>query len=383
MNKTLKNTLLIIIVLLMITFIFLLYAYLNKNNSTTNDKKETTTSYLTLAENTTTNELITMIKDYYYENNLIDEKNISTWNINTIKYLGFYNNQDTLYYLAKGIYKCLDNTGSCIYLEQEPIPSNNTYEFKIYLEIEYKDNKPNIKNITQSIDENKLNKEELEIKDDTEFEEKITQKIKDYYQSKSLITENNLEYWNITSIEYFKNKEDINIYEIKSTYKCQNGSSCIYTEQESEPNSDDSYNLNFFIEFNSNEEITNIYNVYTEKESDSKESITKEELTTKTKNYFQENNFIVSTPKIWNINKITYSGYYKNTPNQKIYHLEGSYQCQQNNSDCIYLEQVYEMNKDKTYPFSIYVTLDSQNNIESIFSTLTTTNFVTINKEIK
>ena len=85
-----------------------------------------------------TNELAVLLKDYFIyqekeeHKDLYQNGNVKYWNINSIKYLGYYKNKsDIKYYAAYGNFKCKDNSGGCIYMEQLDDITTGEIPFKV------------------------------------------------------------------------------------------------------------------------------------------------------------------------------------------------------------------------------------------------------------
>lgn len=65
-------------------------------------------------------DIVLLTKNYFKDNGLSNNDDIDTWDITDIKYLGYYNDlPGVLYYVVKGNYKCLDNSSTCVYVDQE------------------------------------------------------------------------------------------------------------------------------------------------------------------------------------------------------------------------------------------------------------------------
>ncbi len=359
-NTNRTTLLIIIIIILILSSIIIGLLFLKKDSS----PKEIENNYLTKATNTTKDDLTILIKDYYYQNNLLDEENLLNWQINNITYIGYNEENKTYNYQVEGSYKCQDNTNSCIYLSQELTTEPN---YLVYLEVTIDNQEYQIKTISQTKPDN-LIEEEKELQPNEEFHQQLSSLIKEYFQENSLIDSSKLDYWNILDIEYFKKDNDTTIYYATTNYHCQDDSdTCLYNEQSNEPKEDKSYDFNFYLNINSSSQITSISNNFFIPQE---ELPSKEELIKLTKDYF--NNNYLTTPDnllLWNISNVTYIGYYPNNIDQKIIKLSGEYQCQDNSSDCLYLEQIGEQNPNNTYPFNIYITLNN-NEIINIFSSL-------------
>ncbi len=139
-NKGLIWLIVVLIILFVGLVSLVVYKTLEKNNENITDNSTTTITISTITTTTTkkhdkindngedegeTNELAVLLKDYYiYQEkdnytDLYENGNVEYWNIDSIKYLGYYKNKsDIKYYAAYGNFKCKDNSAECVYLEQ-------------------------------------------------------------------------------------------------------------------------------------------------------------------------------------------------------------------------------------------------------------------------
>lgn len=61
-----------------------------------------------------------LFKNYEISVGFYDVDNTVYFDLTTVKYLGYYENDpDTRYYVLTGSFKCLDETDRCVYVEQE------------------------------------------------------------------------------------------------------------------------------------------------------------------------------------------------------------------------------------------------------------------------
>ena len=345
-----SSFLIIIGIIFFLSIIVIGIIYLKKGETQTKPQ-EIKTDYLTKATSTTKDELTTLLKDYYFQNNLITEDNLDYWHITSITYIGYNEKEDTYYYKVEGNYKCLNQDKTCIYVEQELTTEPN---YLIYLEVSITKDKYQIKSISQTSNEELL-KEEKTLSTNNEFQEKISNIIKEYYQKHNLIDNETLDYWNIKDIQYTKTINNEKVYYIVSNFHCQNDlTTCVYNAQLDEVKKDGSYDNNIYIKLNENQEITSISNLLFENPSLNLPS--KEELIKMTKDYFNKNGFVTNNNlSSWDINEVIYTGYYPSNKEEAIINLRGTYLCNDNTSDCIYIEQVGEPLKNNTYPFNIYM----------------------------
>lgn len=117
-----------------------------------------------------------------------------------------------------------------------------------------------------------------------------------------------------------------------------------------------------------------------------KDDLAASEIIALLKDYSKRNNLYDETnTKDWNITSVTYLGYYKNKVDEKIYVLSGNFNCKDNTSDCVYMEQELENNsykgivkiKDKKVAEMLPPTFDAQ------VKTLEKDQFVIIEQKIK
>lgn len=84
-------------------------------------------------------DLISMLKTYTKDSNLMTEENLIKWDISSVVYLGYYNtNTSKKYYSLKGTYSCKDNSATCIKLDNYGVKRNDgSYAYSIYMEVTY------------------------------------------------------------------------------------------------------------------------------------------------------------------------------------------------------------------------------------------------------
>lgn len=95
------------------------------------------------------NDLVKLLKNYYINQEIQNENsdfyeddNVEIWNIQNIKYLGYYEEQENIkYYIADGYFKCKDNGYTCIYMEQVDYETTDKIPFKAVFAIKQTDNK--------------------------------------------------------------------------------------------------------------------------------------------------------------------------------------------------------------------------------------------------
>ena len=92
-----SSFLIIIGIIFFLSIIIIGIIYLKKGETQTKPQ-EIKTDYLTKATSTTKDELTTLLKDYYFQNNLITEDNLDYWHITSITYIGYNKKEETYYY---------------------------------------------------------------------------------------------------------------------------------------------------------------------------------------------------------------------------------------------------------------------------------------------
>ncbi len=128
----------------------------NYDNSNTTTTKKT---FIETNEDIKYNELVNLLKDFYINQepregitDFYDDDNVESWNIDNIKYLGYYANEENIkYYVATGNFKCKDNGATCIYIEQLDDVITNTIPFKAVFAIKQTKNKYEFDHMESSI----------------------------------------------------------------------------------------------------------------------------------------------------------------------------------------------------------------------------------------
>jgi len=146
-NKGIIWLLVILIILVSALIVLVVYKGFfadNKINLDNSTSTTTTTSTKKVKNNETADNLITLLKEYFIYQELKDEYsdlyqngNVEYWNINSIKYLGYYKNKsDVKYYAAYGNFKCKDNSGECVYMEQLDDITTGEIPYKVSFSVE-------------------------------------------------------------------------------------------------------------------------------------------------------------------------------------------------------------------------------------------------------
>ncbi len=225
-------------------------------------------------------------------------------------------------------------------------------------------------------------KEETKEKNDNEKEEtptpiitkdEIIREIKNDYLVKDLLKMNNLTYWKFNKISfygYYEDKKDFYYYQVNTTYKCiNNETDCIYLSQEANtPNDKKEIELTFYARFNNEKEIQSIEYIPPTGETFIKEedniiedaiSLEIYEKALKDK-YKSQGIYTEKNIEYWNIINVEYVITYED---KDYYQFIGEYKCKDLEGDCVYLEQISEPNKDKSYDYKIYGTITNDNEL--------------------
>ena len=164
-------------------------------------------------------------------------------------------------------------------------------------------------------------------------------RVKEYFEYHNLVNSDTLLTWNIDKSTIVKD----NLYYVEGYYVCSNLSpGCVYQESYGDRRSDDSYSFSIYAYLDEDGDVSYIASI---PRSSSK---VKDELY----KYFEENDLVDYSNLIkWNITseKIVKNDTYK------VYLFEGRYNCIDDKTDCI---QLQEGNKEHVdgYDFKIYAT---------------------------
>ncbi len=189
------------------------------------------------------------IKEFYTSKNLLDENNLTNWNITRIEYVEKEN--DTTTYQITSNYKCHNNDSSCVYVEQEQSKNNDgSYKFNFYVVIQNDsvtnlytatDSKQDSNSEVGSTDEYNLTKEEIL----NLFKAKA--KSEGLYHEKDVTS---IKATNALYVGYYQSTFDTKIYKLEATYTCKNNTSeCIYQEQEGNP-TNNAYPISIYVMYN-------------------------------------------------------------------------------------------------------------------------------------
>ena len=190
------------------------------------------------------------IKEFYTSKNLLNEKNLTSWNFTKVEYVQKEN--DTITYQIESNYKCSNNDSSCVYVEQEQDKnSDGSYKFNFYVEMQndtvtnlysatFKEDSDSDSDVGYT-DEYDLTKEEI-------LDLFITQSKKS-----GLYHEENVASIKATKalfVGYYQSKSDTKIYNLEGTYTCKdNTSDCVYLEQVGEPTNNE-YPIGIYVMHN-------------------------------------------------------------------------------------------------------------------------------------
>ena len=186
-----------------------------------------------------------LVKDYFVENNFVQKDNLKNWNINEV--IKEAEKDDYSDYILRGTYSCLDNSYSCLYLEQigEPL-EDSKYEFTFYVNIFESDTELKIVNLSQSKISSEQEENSLVLSKNN-----VISILKKYYQTNNFQDINNTKYWNIENIRFYGYRQEnpnIKYYYVTSTFMCNDNSyNCIYVEQAGNSNKTNEYTANFYI----------------------------------------------------------------------------------------------------------------------------------------
>lgn len=379
MEKSKKKKLIIIFgIILLIIIVCIIFIFLqNKQKNNETDKITNNEDKAALKESEL--EITDILRDYYISNNLLDESNLKEWNFTSVTNINNTNDKTLKYYEIEGNYSCKDNSYNCVYLEQVNEPTNNIYPYKIYIGLN--ENKK-IKSISGSLTNSD---NAVELQNPLQDNNKYAQLVKDYYLEKKLVDKENLRIWNINSVtkdEY--EKDNYKYYTLKGTYSCiDNSYNCLYLSQVDDQLANSTYKFSVYIEVIETETELKIITIsdtkaYPEQESQSQQ-LSKDDVISILKAYYQKNNFQdVNNTKYWNINEVIYYGYRQSNQNIKYYYITSTFMCSNNTSNCIYIEQADDSNKQNEYTFNGYIGFENST-IKSISENLMYDDMIIVN----
>lgn len=335
-------------------------------------------------------DIVILVKDYYYKNDLIKEDNLISWNISSSEYFGYYGNDNSVkYYQLQGSYSCKDQTPSCVYTAAEDdTTKKEKHFFEVYAVIDESSDTKKLKSIERVLpSEDDFHKVNKSVPDNTKKKDILKKVFKNYYENNNFVNKDNLDTWEIQTIQYMKSKEETNLYQLTGTYSCKdNTPDCLSFAVASDP-VDNVYSFDIIVEIKEKKDVYTIVNVENNIYYDKSMSITKEELISLLKDYTKNSNLIDESKLTnWDIATVTYMGYYKETTNKKYYMLKGTYICNDNSGTCIKLENIGVKRNDGSYPYSMYmeVSFDTKKGeVVSLTETMPSGNdFISFNENI-
>lgn len=184
--------------------------------------------------------IVTLLKNYYYNNSLAQADNISYWYIDEIYYIGKYKGSDTEYFKITGYYKCNDNQNTCLNNTSSTQPNeNNEYNFKIYAGI----NNKQVQNLQDKMKkENFVTKEEY-IRNKSKLSIDVGSELMNYYYDSDIANSDQLTAWTVET-QYEKTIDNKIYYLVTSSFSCKdNTSSCINLQQPLTKNQYDEYDF--------------------------------------------------------------------------------------------------------------------------------------------
>ncbi len=200
----------------------------------------------------------------------------------------------------------------------------------------------------------------------------LTEQLKDYYIKNNLVKLDSLEYWYITEAKYAGHfKDEVNqYYQVSFTWKCKNDSDdCVYVEQ-TDDNSNDEYKVTLYTILDENNKIIDIcgefpYDNFIEVDEklELEENYIKKYFSVLKDKYKSLNLYNENNTEYWNIDSIEYT---TTIDNEKYYQFIGSYKCKNNDSSCVYLEQVGDKNPDNSYKFLLFAVIKEENGVITI-----------------
>ena len=362
-NKS--KSILIVVLLLMIVGVIIaacLYKQPEKEKKVIESKVD-----MTLAKALYLDDVIAGVKDYYYRNNLIEENNLEYWNIQNSELIGYYEEStDTKIYSVQGEYKCLDGTGSCVYLEQiGDMNSNGTYPFKIYAEINVDTEPYKVKGIMGALVTNGLVEDKSIIsKVNEELENNIISSLKNKMIESSLYDESKVNSI-VLNAEYEKNVDGKNYYHIYGNYNCTDQSSDCFYQSQVETIKNGMYPISLFVvgETNGNEFVLErIDDCMVERPSDdvienepATDVLSDQEIFELLKSYYRDKNLSTESDiDEWVLVNVSLS-------NSNTYKVVSKYKCLSSDSTCVYVSQVDDPDSDGYISFEVTVVVDKEN----------------------
>ena len=186
------------------------------------------------------------IKEFYTSKNLLNEKNLTSWNFTKVEYVQKEN--DTITYQIESNYKCSNNDSSCVYVEQEQDKnSDGSYKFNFYVEMQ----NDTVTNLYTATDSNQDSNSEVGSTDEYNLtKEEILDLFIAQSKKSGLYHEENvasIKATNALFVGYYQSKFDTKIYKLEGTYTCKdNTSDCVYLEQVGEPTNNE-YPISIYV----------------------------------------------------------------------------------------------------------------------------------------
>lgn len=353
-------------------------------------KEDKTNNEVDMSMNIELDEIVVLLKDYYYEKELVKEDNLVSWNITGSEYKGYYGNENNIkYYQLQGSYSCKDKTPTCVYtLSEDETSKKDKHFFEIYASVDESSETKKIKSVERKIpsgdDFKQVNKA---VPDNTKKKDILKKVVKSYYTTNKYVDNDNLNTWEITTVQYMKSKGENNLYQMSGSFSCKdNTSNCLHFSSASE-SVNNVYSFEIIVEIKEKKDVYTIVNIENNIFNDKGMSITKEDLINLLKNYSKNSNLIVEDKLTsWDIATVTYMGYYTKDNNKKYYMLRGTYKCNDNTGTCLTLENIGVKRNDDSYPYLMYmeVSFDSnQKEVVSLTETMPSGNdFISFNENI-
>lgn len=198
------------------------------------------------------------IKEFYTSKNLLNEKNLTSWNFTKVEYVQKEN--DTITYQIESNYKCSNNDSSCVYVEQEQDKnSDGSYKFNFYVEMQndtvtnlYTATvKANSDGSTDAPEQDSNSNSEVGYTDEYDLtKEEILDLFIAQSKKSGLYHEENVASIKATKalfVGYYQSKFDTKIYKLEGTYTCKDKTSdCVYLEQVGEPTNNE-YPISIYV----------------------------------------------------------------------------------------------------------------------------------------
>lgn len=198
-------------------------------------ENNTVPSYLSKSFNVdNTKEISSVIKEYSYDNNLALKDNIKSWDLDSIKYIGYLENDENLeLYKVNGTYSCKDESSSCVYVSQVNDEEDGKYGYQVYVTVKKDKDGYKLVDITSQVETvtNVLSNKDDGIRGTGYTQEELVLVYKTYMISNGFVLKPDLSEWNATLTYVGKNKEQL-VFFASNSYSCLSGTAyCIYQAQ--------------------------------------------------------------------------------------------------------------------------------------------------------